>query len=98
MNVRIHKTLGLRTSDPDYSSSWHVAGDPTMLIVLRGSVTIELRDGSTREFSSGDIFIAEDFLDEKVSFNPKIHGHKAFVSGDEELRVLHLKLRSRSEV
>ena len=37
----------LRTSEPAYSSTWHVAGDPTLLIILSGIIRIELRSGET---------------------------------------------------
>jgi hypothetical protein len=85
----------LRTSDPSYASSWHVAGDPTLLVILQGEITIELRDGQTRRFAAGDMFVAEDFLQTGLEFDQSKHGHRAFVSSDNELRVLHLKLSVR---
>ena len=81
----------LRTSDTAYSSDWHVAGDPTLLVILKGAVEIELRNGSTKIFQTGDIFIAEDFLLNKNKFC-EIHGHRAKVIGSQNLSALHLKL------
>jgi len=40
----------LRTSDNNYQSEWHVAGDPTLLIMLAGSIDIILRDGTSKRF------------------------------------------------
>ena len=86
----------LRTSDNHYSSTWHVAGDPTLLIILTGIVRIELRSGETRDFKPGEMFIASDYLEKDVSFDDKKHGHRAEVVGDAELTAIHLKLEKRS--
>ncbi|MFT7526632.1 MAG: quercetin dioxygenase-like cupin family protein [Arenicella sp.] len=48
----------LRASDQYYASEWHVARDPTLLIVLTGTIRIELRGGESQEFSNGQMFIA----------------------------------------
>lgn len=85
----------LRSSDQTYASDWHVAGDPTLLIVLSGCVQIELRNGDTKKFTAGQMFIAEDFLNKDYSFNDK-NGHRARVLGNNEINVLHLKLDKRS--
>lgn len=85
----------LRTSDSSYESGYHTAGDPTLLIILQGTIQIELRSGESREFSAGDMFIASDYLEKDVT-ESDIHGHKAKVLGDEELRALHLKLEKRA--
>jgi len=85
----------LRTSTNDYESDWHVAGDSTLLIMLSGCVEIILRDGSSKEFSAGDMFIAEDYLKEGVVFDEQTHGHRARVSGQDKIKVLHLKLAKR---
>ena len=82
----------LRSSDSSYTSDWHVAGDPTLLVVLTGIVQIVLRSGDYLQFSAGQMFVAEDFLEGDVQFDNQRHGHRAEVVGDEELRVLHLKL------
>jgi len=86
----------LRTSDTSYASDWHVAGDPTLLIVLSGCIQIELRNGETKQFSRGEMFIAEDFLANEVDYNENIHGHKAKALSGDKLEVLHLKLSKRN--
>ncbi len=82
----------LRTSDDSYASNWHVAGDPTLLIILNGGMRIELRNGESREFSAGDMFIAADYLNSNVTFDDDIHGHRADVIGKETFSAIHLKL------
>ena len=82
----------LRTSDTTYSSDWHVAGDPTLLIVLSGSIEIELRNGEKKQFNQGEMFIAQDYLANGVIYDKKTHGHRAQVIGNDALQVLHLKL------
>ena len=83
----------LRHSASNYSSDWHVAGDSTLLVILKGTVRIELRNGDTKDFSAGELFIAEDYLLPDVDFDNAVHGHRAEVVGDEDLSVLHLKLK-----
>ncbi len=90
----------LRASDQSYSSDFHVAGDPTLLVILSGVVRIELRTGQTRDFTCGEMFIAEDYLAQGVTFDNAVHGHRAEVVADkmaegEVLQVLHLKLEKR---
>jgi uncharacterized cupin superfamily protein len=85
----------LRTSDTSYASDWHVAGDPTLLIILKGAVEIELRNGQTKVFRAGDMFVAEDFLKSTQEFTDT-HGHRAKVVGSESLSALHLKLEKRA--
>ena len=85
----------LRTSDSHYSSTWHVAGDSTLLIILTGTVRIELRSGETRDFKPGEMFIASDFLDKDTVFDDTTHGHRAEVIGDDKLTAIHLKLEKR---
>jgi len=85
----------LRHSTADYSSDWHVAGDSTLLVILKGIVAIVLRNGETKEFAAGELFIAEDYLLPEVVFDNAIHGHRAEVVGEEDLAVLHLKLEKQ---
>jgi len=84
----------LRSSDAGYQSDWHVAGDPTLLIVLSGVIEIELRDGSSQRFAAGEMFVAEDYLDGHTEFSNSL-GHRARVVGQEPLKALHLKLSKR---
>ncbi len=85
----------LRYSDPSFSSDFHVAGDPTLLVVLEGTVRISLQNGEYKDFSAGNMFVAEDYLNADTEFDSAIHGHSAKVIGDASLRVLHLKLEKR---
>lgn len=82
----------LRTSQAGYLSDWHVAGDPTLLIILTGVVEIEMRDGTARHYSAGDLFIAKDYLKSDKQYHEMI-GHRARVVGDESMTALHLKLK-----
>lgn len=85
----------MRRSHSDYVSDWHVAGDPTLLIVLAGTIRIELRNTQTRDFTTGEMFVAEDYLREGIAQDDQLHGHRAVVIGAQELSVLHLKLEKR---
>ena len=89
-----------RESDQSYGSDFHVAGDPTLLVILSGVVRIELRNGESRDFVRGEMFIAEDYLEEGVAFDDALHGHRAEVISEkmlegEVLSVIHLKLEKR---
>lgn len=84
----------LRSSAAGYQSDWHVAGDPTLLLIQTGTIEIELRDGSLKRFSAGDMFVAQDYLDEGIEFTDLL-GHRARVVGQETLNALHLKLSKR---
>ncbi len=81
-----------RSSKPGYFSTWHVAGDPTLIIIRKGTLRIKLRDNSYQDFSAGDIFIAKDKLSNNQTFDDKIHGHTAEILGQEELLAIHIKL------
>ncbi len=87
----------MRSSDTSYASDWHVTGDPTLLVVLHGTVRITLRSGEHKDFSAGGMFIAQDFLDSGVAFDLNLHGHRAEVIGDNDLSALHLKLDRKTE-
>ena len=85
-------SLRLRQSDPGYVTDWHIAGDPTLIVVQAGVLRIVLRDETTRDFSAGDAFIAADALARGVAFDPTRHGHRAEVLGDEAMQAVHIKL------
>ena len=78
-----------------YSSGYHVAGDPTLLIVLNGTIRTELPIGKSRTFTQGDLYIAEDYLEAGVEFNPTLHGHRAEMVGETPYRAVHIKLSER---
>lgn len=86
------QNLRLRESVAGYKTDFHVAGDPTLIIIQQGVLRVTLLNGDFKDFSSGDLFIAKDYLPETISFDPKKHGHKAEVLGDEVLKAVHVKL------
>jgi len=86
------KNFRIRESDVGYKSFWHLAGDPTLIIVLQGILRITLQNNQYMDFGVGDMFIAADNLPTNAEFNPKIHGHMAEVMGEIPLRAIHIKL------
>ncbi len=86
--------LRFRRSEPGYLADWHVAGDPTLIVVRQGTLRLGLRDGSTKDFTCGEQFIAQDALDEAIPFGDQ-HGHTAEVIGDIALLAVHIKLAKR---
>ena len=83
-----------RESHKGYQTDWHLAGDPTLIIIQKGSLRISLQDGTFKDFKSGDMFIAADNLPPNILFDAKIHGHKASVIGDDTLLAVHIKLEN----
>ena len=49
-----------RESEGKHTSGWHNATDRQFYIMIEGELEIEIGDGTTRQFRSGDIFLAED--------------------------------------
>jgi len=86
------KNLRIRKSDVGYETDFHLSGDPTLIIILKGTLKIELQNGEFKTFSAGNTFIAKDNLPENMVFDNKIHGHKASVFGNETLEAIHIKL------
>lgn len=84
--------LRIRTSEAGYDSGWHVAGDPTLILVQSGILRITLRNGEHKDFSAGNMFIAKDYLPKHISFDTEKHGHCAKVVGNEALLAVHIKL------
>ncbi|WP_426357782.1 hypothetical protein ACPUVO_15180 [Pseudocolwellia sp. HL-MZ19] len=84
-----------RMSEPGYFSSWHVAGDATLIVVRSGTLRMTLRNGEYRDFSAGDMFVAEDYLQDNEIFNDEIHGHTAELIGEDTLLAVHIKLAVR---
>lgn len=80
-----------RMSKPGYKSDWHVAGDPTLIIIRQGKLELTLRNQQSKTFSTGDQFIAADYLPANIQFSSK-HGHRAQVLGQEQFLALHIKL------
>ena len=86
------KNFRIRKSNVGYETDFHLAGDATFIVILKGSMKIELQNSDYKIFSAGDYFIANDNLPENIIFDSKIHGHKASVIGDESLEAIHIKL------
>lgn len=86
------KNFRIRKSDVGYETDFHLSGDPTLLIILKGTLKIELQNGDYKLFTSGEYFIAKDNLPQNIVFDTKIHGHKASVIGNEKLEAIHIKL------
>ena len=86
------KNFRIRKSDVGYETEFHLSGDPTLIIILKGTLKIELQNGEFKTFSAGNLFIAKDNLPDNVVFDNKIHGHKASVIGNETLEAIHIKL------
>ncbi len=84
-----------RMSEPGYFSTWHVAGDATLIIVRSGTLRMTLRNGDYCDFSAGDMFVAQDYLQDNETFNNEVHGHTAELIGDEPLFAVHIKLATR---
>jgi hypothetical protein len=85
----------IRESKTGYQSDWHVAGDPTLIIIQKGTLRIRLRNGEFKDFTAGSMFIAKDYLPAKSNFNHELHGHKAEVIYNEDLLAVHIKLSIR---
>jgi hypothetical protein len=49
-----------RETGPDYDYNWHNAPRRQYIIMLDGSVDIEVGDGTRRRFGPGDIMLVED--------------------------------------
>ena len=81
-----------RVSEAGYFSSWHVAGDPTLIIIRTGTLRITLRNGDYRDFSAGNMFIAQDCLQVGEAFDNDVHGHTAEIVGKNSLSAVHIKL------
>jgi len=50
----------LRETDADYDYDWHNAPRRQFIVMLEGTVEIEVGAGTTRRFGPGDILLAED--------------------------------------
>jgi len=50
------------------------------------------QDGSFKDFTTGEQFIAKDYLPSDMTFDSDIHGHSAEVIGSKDLEAVHIKL------
>ena len=49
-----------RETPPDYDFDWHPAPRRQYIVMLDGSIEIEVGDGETRRFAGGDVLLVED--------------------------------------
>lgn len=49
-----------RRTEPTYDYDWHNAPQRQYIIMLDGSVDVEVGDGSKRRFSTGEVLLVED--------------------------------------
>lgn len=49
-----------RVNEPDYDYDWHVAPQRQFIVLLDGSIELEVSDGEKRTFGGGDILLVED--------------------------------------
>jgi uncharacterized cupin superfamily protein len=54
------KGIIFRETDGDYNYTWHNAPCRQFVLMLQGSVEIEVSTGTRRTFYSGDILLVED--------------------------------------
>jgi hypothetical protein len=54
------KGVIFRETGPDYDYDWHNAPRRQFIIMLDGSVDIEIGDGTKRRFGPGDVLLVED--------------------------------------
>ena len=54
------KGIIFRETDSDYNYTWHNAPCRQFVLMLQGSVEIEVSTGTRRSFHSGDILLVED--------------------------------------
>jgi hypothetical protein len=54
------ESIIFRENSPDYNFDWHNAPRRQFIVLLDGNIEIEVSDGEVRQFSGGDILLAED--------------------------------------
>ena len=52
--------LIFQETGPDYDYNWHNAPQRQYIIMLNGSVDVEVGDGTVRRFGTGEVLLAED--------------------------------------
>ncbi len=84
LSQMVHATgVIFRETPPDYNFEWHNAPRRQYVIMLDGSVEIEIGDGSKRTFHAGDILLAEDTTG---------HGHTSRAVGNKSRQSLFITL------
>jgi hypothetical protein len=77
----------LRVVPPGWTRDWGPSKERTLAVYIAGEGTVESSDGDRRGVRPGVILLAEDTTG---------RGHRAEVTGDELLVVLHVVLPSRA--
>jgi len=49
-----------RTNEPNYDYDWHPAPERQLIVLLDGSIEIEVSSGERRTFAGGDVLLVED--------------------------------------
>jgi hypothetical protein len=80
-----------RSSPVGFRSSFHCTGAAQWLVILSGAMAIHLQDGSSRVFTAGQSFYADDTLPEGAVFDAAVHGHWSAQVGDEPLVTLFVR-------
>ena len=70
------RLVGFFRAMPGWSMSWHPAPRRQLVMVLTGSMEIEVGDGEKRIFEPGSVLLVEDTIGE---------GHKTKALGNTEL-------------
>lgn len=68
------KSVVFTTADKTWATNWHPTPRRQYVVMLAGTVTIEVETGAKRQFSTGDVFLLED---------TRGRGHDARVISDE---------------
>ena len=72
-----------RETTGDYDYDWHKAPARQYVVMLEGSVEVEVADGTRRRFGPGDILLAEDTTG---------HGHRSRAVDHQPRRSLFITL------
>ena len=81
-----------RSSPVGFRSSFHCTGAAQWLVILSGAMAIHLQDGSSRTFSAGQSFFANDTLPEGAVFDAAVHGHWSAQIGDAPLVTMFVRV------
>ena len=81
-----------RSSPVGFRSNFHCTGAAQWLVVLSGAMAIHLQDGSSRTFTAGQSFYANDTLPAGAVFDASVHGHWSAQVGDAPLVTMFVRV------
>ncbi len=81
----------LRHSPVGFESAFHCTVTPQWVFVLRGTMEIELHDGSRRRFQPGEHFHSADTVPPGEAFDAARHGHRSRQVGLDPLVTLFVR-------